>query len=274
MKHKIEPYYEDKGTGLIRHVMVKCGETTGQVLVVIVTSQEMFPGRNNFVKDLRAAHPEISTIVQNVNKRKTSIILGDFERVIYGKGFIQDVILGKKFQISAKTFFQVNAKQMEILYRKAIEFAKPQPTDLVVDAYSGVGTIAIILADLVKQVLAVEISPAAVKNANQNAWLNNIRNIRFHQSDAVAFMKDLRDAGEKPDLVIVDPPRQGLDPEFVSALIDARPPKIIYISCDPLTMARDLQFFTSADYLLRRVQPVDMFCQTAHVETVSLLSLK
>ena len=273
IKHNIDPYRDDKGTGLIRHVLVKTAAATGQILVVLVTATEVFPGRNNFVTDLRAAHPEITSIVQNVNPRITPVVLGDLERVIYGKGYIEDVLMGKRFRIGAKTFFQVNPKQTEVLYRKAIEFAKPKATDIVVDAYSGVGTIAIILSDLVAKVHAIEINPASVKSAMQNAWLNGVKNVEFHQGDAVHFIGAVAKEGIIPDIVVVDPPRQGLDPAFVNALIGVKPPKIVYISCDPSTLARDVKQFVANGYALRRVQPVDMFCQTAHVETVSLLSL-
>ncbi|MFA5006129.1 MAG: 23S rRNA (uracil(1939)-C(5))-methyltransferase RlmD [Candidatus Izemoplasmatales bacterium] len=271
-KHRIEPYREDKGTGLVRHVLVRVAAGTGQILVVFVTVAEAFPGRNNLVTDLRAAHPEITSIVQNVNPRTTPIVLGERERIVYGKGFIEEELMGKRFRIGAKTFFQVNPRQTETLYKKAIEFAKPKATDIVVDAYSGVGTIAIVMAGLVSRVYGVEINAASVKAAKQNAWLNGVRNAEFHEGDAVAFVREIAASGTTPDIVVVDPPRQGLDPAFVTALNEVKPPKIVYISCDPSTLARDLKAFVGNGYLLKRIQPVDMFCQTAHVETVALLS--
>jgi len=274
MKHKIDPYREDKGTGLVRHVLVKVADGTGEILVVIVTTQESFPGRNNFVTDLRATHPNITSIVQNVNPRVTPIVLGDFERVVYGKGYIDDELMGKRFRISSKTFYQINPKQTKILYEKVIEFAKPKATDTILDAYSGIGTIAIILAGMAAKVHAIELNPSSVKSAIQNARHNGVRNVSFHQGDAVAFMEEMKAEGSVPDIVVVDPPRQGLDPAFVTALKAVKPPKIVYISCDPETLSRDLNILVKDGYLLRRVQPVDMFCQTAHVETVSLLSLK
>ena len=273
-KHKIKPYLEDKGTGLIRHILVKRSRQTEEVLVVIVTVEEMFPGRNNFVKDLRLSHPEITTIVQNINPRKTSVILGDFERIIYGKGTINDVMLGKTFIISSKSFYQVNSRQTEILYQKAIEFAKPVETDVVMDAYSGVGTIGILIAEHCKKVIAVEINPTSVKNAIQNARLNNVRNIRFNQADATAYMNLLVSEKTAIDIVLVDPPRSGLEEPFVNELLLINPKKIVYISCDPTTLARDLKLLTAHNYTIKRIQPVDMFAQTFHVETVSLLSLK
>lgn len=274
LKHKIRPYVEDRGTGLIRHILVKRSRATEEVLVVVVTVEEMFPGRNNFVKDLRLLHPEITTIVQNVNARKTSVVLGDFERVIYGKGTITDVLLDKKFIISSKSFYQVNSRQTEILYKKAIELAKPNDTDVVLDAYSGIGTIGILMAEHAKKVLAVEINPVSVKNAIANARLNNVRNIRFNQDNAGSYINLLVSEKTAVDIVVVDPPRLGLEAEFITELIALSPKKIVYISCDPVTLSRDLKIITNANYEIKRIQPVDMFAQTNHVESVSLLSLK
>ncbi|MFA5035578.1 MAG: 23S rRNA (uracil(1939)-C(5))-methyltransferase RlmD [Candidatus Izemoplasmatales bacterium] len=273
-KHKIKPFIDDKGTGLVRHIMIKRSDITKQVLVIFVTVTEVFPGRNNFVTDLRRAHPEITSIVQNINDRKTSAVLGEFERIIYGPGTIEDEIFGKKFIISAKTFYQVNAKQTKILYQKAIELAKPNPDDLVVDAFAGVGTIGIILADSVKQVYAVEINKASVKNAILNARINHIKNVHFYEADATHFLTQLAEDGIVPSILFLDPPRAGLDQELITAVERIKPNKIVYISCDPHTLARDLQKLVAIKYNLKRVQPVDMFCQTYHVETVSLLSLK
>jgi 23S rRNA (uracil1939-C5)-methyltransferase len=272
MKHHIEPYREDKGTGLIRHVLVRVAAATGEILVVLVTTSEIFPGRNNVVTDLRAAHPEITTIVQNVNARQTPIVLGEFERVLYGKGYIEDILLARRFRIAAKTFYQINPRQAAVLYSKALEFAKPKPTDTVLDAYSGIGTLAIAFAGQAGKVLAVELNPASVKMAIQNAWINGVKNVFFRQGDASQYMEALKTEGIVPDIVVLDPPRQGLDPSFVKTLLLVKPSKIVYISCDPSTLARDLNRLVAEGYALKRVQPVDMFCQTAHVESVSLLT--
>jgi 23S rRNA (uracil1939-C5)-methyltransferase len=274
MKHKIKPFDEDKGTGLVRHIMIKRSEATSQVLVILVTQEEMFPGRNNFVSDLKKEHPEITSIVQNVNDRKTSIVLGDFERVLFGKGTIEDVIFEKRFLIGSKTFYQVNQKQTQVLYQKALELAKPKAEDVVLDAYAGVGTIGILFADHVRKVIAVEINPASVTNAILNARLNNAKNIRFYKEDTIKFMEQLVAEQTVVDIVVFDPPRAGLEAGFVDALAKLKPKKIVYVSCDPGTLARDLRLIVDQGYELKRVQPVDMFCQTFHVETVSLLSLK
>lgn len=273
-KHKIPAFDEKKAIGLMRHIMVKRSEKTGQVLVILVTVSEMFPGRNNFVTDLRKAHPEITSIVQNVNNRQTSVVLGDFERVLFGPGTIEDEMHGLRFLIAPRTFYQVNAKQTDILYQKALEFAKPKAEDLMVDAYSGVGTIALFFAAHVKQVEAVEINPTSVKNAIQNARLNHIRNVRFTAADAKDFLEGMAEEGIIPDLLTVDPPRNGLDPAFLDALEKIKPKKIVYISCDPNTLSRDLARMVRSGYLVKRAQPVDMFCQTFHVETVVCLERK
>ncbi len=273
-KHNIKPYLEDQGTGLIRHILVKHSQSTEEVMVVIVTASEIFPGRKNFVTDLKLIHPEITTIIQNVNSRKTSIVLGDFERILYGPGTINDVLMNKKFIISSRSFYQVNSRQTEILYRKAIELAKPNKTDVLLDAYSGIGTIGIMFSDYVKKVLAVEINQVSVKNAIQNAKINKINNIRFYKDDAVNFIQSVLDEKMQIDIVVVDPPRAGLDKKFVDSLLKLTPKKIVYISCDPLSLSRDLNMITKSDYDIKRIQPVDMFAQTYHVESVTLLSLK
>jgi 23S rRNA (uracil1939-C5)-methyltransferase len=274
IKHKIKPYLEDRETGLIRHILIKRSRQTEEVLVVIVTVEEMFHGRNNFVKDLRLAHPEISSIVQNVNSRKTSVVLGDFERILFGSGTITDIMLGKKFIISSKSFYQINSRQTEILYQKAIELAKPSPNDVILDAYSGVGTIGILIAEHVRKVLSVEINPTSVKNAIQNAKINNVKNIRFFQDNAASYVNLMNSEKTWIDIVLLDPPRLGLDNDFIHELLQLKPKKIVYISCDPLTLARDVQILVNAGYDLKRIQPVDMFSQTHHVESITLLSLK
>ena len=271
---KIKAYQEDRKIGLIRHILVRRSQSTNQVLVTIVTSQEMFPGRNNFVKALREKHPEITSIVQNVNSRQTSIVLGDFERVLYGTGVIQDELLGKTFLVSSKTFYQVNSKQTELLYKKALELAKPKKTDIMLDAYCGVGTIGIYFSDYVKKVYGVELNKESVKQAIQNAKFNQARNIRFYQNDVLDFMNKKKEELEHINIVLVDPPRSGLEEEFIQSVIEIKPEKVVYISCDPETLARDLKVFEKNGYHISQVQPIDIFPQTSHIESVTLLSLK
>ncbi len=271
---KIKPYDEDKKTGLVRYIFVRTSNEAKQILVVIVTSEETFPGRNNFVKALREIHPEITSIVQNVNSRSTSVVLGDFERVLFGQGRIEDVLLGKKYTISPKTFYQVNHRQTEIMYKKALEFAKPKQEDIVLELYSGIGTIGILFAEYVKKVIGVELNKESVKNAIMNARINQAKNIKFYHEDAAEFLHDYVMQEYKADIVIVDPPREGLDRNVVDLIIKLKPEKICYLSCNPDSLMNDLAFFVKANYQIKRVQPVDMFPQTYHVESVSLLSLK
>jgi len=273
-KQKIQPYDEDRDFGLIRYVLVRTGYETGQILVIIVTAREMFPGRNNFIKALREAHPEVTSIVQNVNPRHTSIVLGDFERVLYGKGSIEDLLLGKRFLISARTFFQINHKQTEIMYKKALELAKPKPDDIIVELYSGVGAIGIIFSGHVKKVIGVELNRESVKNAMQNVRMNQVRNVKFYAADAKNFLSDYLAQGEKAGIMIVDPPREGLDTAVIEAIIALKPEKLCYLSCNPETLIRDLRRLVDADYEFRQVQPIDMFPQTSHVESVVMLVRK
>lgn len=272
-KHKIKPYIEKTDEGLIKHVLVKRSEKTKEVLVVIVTRDLVFPGRNNIIKDLRQKHPEITTIVQNINPRRTSVVLGNEEKVIYGKGYIEDILLNRRFQISSKTFYQVNAKQTEVLYQTAIDLLNLKKTDVVLDAYAGVGTIGISLASKVKEVLSVEINPDSVKNAKKNAQINQISNIDFVCEDASKYIEFMQNEKIKLDAIVVDPPRAGLDKPFVDALNQIRVKKLVYISCDPTTLARDLKQL-SYRYDIKSVQPVDMFSQTYHIESVVLLHAK
>lgn len=271
-KQHIVPFDEKSNQGLVKHILVRVSETTNQVLVCLVTKEEMFPGRNNFVKELRAAHPEITTIVQNINPRHTSILLGDLERVLYGPGYIKDELLDKTFMISSKTFYQVNSRQTATLYKKALEVAKPKKDEIMIDAYSGVGTIGILFAEHVKQVFAVESNKESVKNAIMNSKLNQVSNVRFVHADALDYMQSWVDEGNSPDILLVDPPRSGLTKPFMEKVLLMKPKKFVYISCNPETLASDVVELVKNGYTMHAVQPVDMFPQTNHVESVSLLS--
>ena len=269
---KIKTYDEDSGYGLLRHVLVRRGFESGEVMVVLVTASPIFPSKNNFVKALRKAHPEITTVVLNINDKKTSMVLGEREIVLYGKGFIRDTLCGCTFRISPKSFYQVNPIQTEVLYGKAVEYAGLTGKERVIDAYCGIGTIGLIAAAHAKEVIGVELNKDAVRDAKINARENKISNVRFLQGDAGEFMTALASAGEKADVVFMDPPRAGSDEKFLSSLLKLNPQKVVYISCNPETLARDLAFLTKKDYIVKKIQPVDMFCFTNHVETVCLLS--
>ncbi|MBS4209548.1 23S rRNA (uracil(1939)-C(5))-methyltransferase RlmD [Bacillus sp. FJAT-50079] len=268
---KMQPFDEDTGRGFLRHVLIKRGFSTNQVMVVLVTSTKIFPGKNNFIKALLKAHPEISTVIMNINKRRTSVVLGNEEIVLYGKGYIEDILCDVKFQISAKSFYQVNPIQTEILYNKGIEMAKLKGNETVIDAYCGIGTISLIVSDKVKKVIGVELNKDAVKDAIKNAKNNNIKNAYFYNDDAGDFMVKLANEHTKMDLVIMDPPRSGSDEKFLSSLIKLSPQKVIYVSCNPVTLERDLRYLTKNGYKVKEIQPVDMFPQTAHVECCVLL---
>ena len=269
---KIQPYDERTGQGLLRHVLVKRGFQSGQLMVVLVTSGPILPSKNNFVKALRAEHPEITTVIQNVNNRHTSMVLGEFEKTLYGPGFIEETLCGCIFRISAKSFYQINPIQTEHLYGEAIRMAALTGKERVIDAYCGVGTIGLIASRWAGEVLGIEINQDAVRDAVVNARRNQVKNARFYCADAGDFMRDMAREGEHADVVFLDPPRAGSDERFLESLTILSPKKVVYISCNPETQERDLRFLTSRGYGVQEIQPVDMFPHTNHVETVALLS--
>ena len=273
VKYRISPYDEDKRRGVIRHVLVRVGMHTGEVMVVLVTNEKDFPNRKLLVKEILKEFRAVKTIVQNINTRDTNVILGDKEFVLFGKGYIEDVLLDVKFKISSKSFYQVNPLQTEVLYSKAIEYAKLSKDDVVLDAYCGIGTIGLIASKHVKQVIGVEIVKQAIIDAKNNANLNQIDNANFVCEDASKFMVDLAKIKEKIDVVFLDPPRKGLDNDLIESLFVLSPKRIVYISCNPSTLARDLDLLKE-HYNIEKVQPVDMFPQTYHVETVCLMTRK
>ena len=269
---KIKTYDEDTGYGLLRHVLVRRGFTTGEIMVVLVLASPILPSKNNFVKAILKLNPEISTIVLNINDKKTSMVLGDSERVLYGKGYIYDYLCGKKFKISSKSFYQVNPVTTEFLYNKAIELAQLNKDECVIDAYCGIGTIGIIASDHAKKVIGVESNKDAVRDAITNAKLNQVKNIQFYNQDAGIFMKQLAVQKESIDVVLMDPPRAGSDKNFLDAVITLMPKKVVYISCNPETLARDLEYLTKNGYKAKEAWPYDMFPFTGHVETCVLLT--
>ena len=271
---KIKVYNEDTGYGLVRHVLIRTGHVSGEVMVVLVCVSPVFPSKRNFVNALRKLHPEVTTVVLNVNDRRTSMVLGKRDIVLYGKGYIEDQLCGCTFAVSPQSFYQVNPIQTEILYRKAIEFADLHGTEKVLDAYCGTGTIGLIAAEYAGEVTGVELNPEAVRNAVSNAKRNQRKNIRFVQGDAGEYMQKMAAQRETMDVVLMDPPRAGSDETFLSSLVTLAPEKVVYISCNPVTLARDLKYLGKHGYRAKRAVPVDMFPWTAeeHVETVVLLS--
>ena len=266
----IPVYNEDNGKGILRYVLIRTSHHYDELMVVLVTTQMNFPGQRNFINELVIRHPEITTIVENVNSRKTNVILGDKEKILYGPGHIKDDILGLSFEISASSFFQINPEQVEKLYTCALNLIDFSKKEIVLDAYSGVGTIGLIAARNAKKVISVEINRSAHKNAIENAKRNNVDNIEFICDDAGKFISGYDD---DIDVLIMDPPRSGSDETFLSTVMNKKIKKIIYVSCNPETLARDIEYLSKI-YEVKYVQPVDMFPMTAHVETVVELYLK
>lgn len=270
---KIRPFNEDTGCGLLRHVLVRRGFATGEIMVVLVLASPIFPSSSNFVKALLKRYPKITTIVLNINDRRTSMVLGEREKVLYGKGYIADELLGCRFYLSPKSFYQVNPVQTKHLYRTALSFAKLTGKERILDAYCGIGTIGLIAAREAGQVTTVELNRDAVRDAVRNAKLNRISNVRFICDDAGKFMMKAAEKREHYDVVFMDPPRSGSSGEFLAAVKKLAPKRVVYISCNPQTLARDLEIL-GEKYRVERIQPVDMFPFTVHIECIVLLKRK
>ena len=266
-------YDEDRGTGLLRHTVLR-SSGDGKVLVTLVTPGPDLPGSKNFCTALRKKAPWVVSIVQNINPTRSSAVLGSREKTLYGPGFVLDTLCGTQFAISSRSFYQVNRTQTEVLYKKALELAKLTGRETVIDAYCGIGTIGLCAAPLAKQVIGVERNPAAVKDAAANARRNKIANARFVCADATEWMAAAAGEGLHPDVVFLDPPRAGSTPECIAAVNKMKPRRIVYVSCDPETLARDVAAFTRLGWRAAKFCPVDLFPQTRHVETVVLLSHK
>lgn len=283
-KHDVAPYREDTGTGFMRHVVVRVGHTSGEVLVTLVTNSDDFPSSKSFCRELIRLCPAVTTVVQNVNERQTNVILGDKERVLYGPGFILDELCGLSFRISSKSFYQVNATQTEVLYRAAMELAGFDGTQVAIDAYCGTGTIGLVAAKSgAARVIGVDSVESAIRDARTNARHNGVENAEFVAGDATDFMCELAKEGvlgaESPEegaqagglVVLMDPPRAGSTEEFLRAAAALAPERIVYISCNPETQARDVEFLDSIGYAVVAVQPVDMFPHTDHIECIVAL---
>ena len=266
-------YDEDRGTGLLRHTVLR-SSCSGKVLVTLVTPGPDLPGSKNFCTALRKKAPWVVSIVQNINPTRSSAVLGSREKTLYGPGFVLDTLCGTQFAISSRSFYQVNRTQTEVLYKKALELAKLTGRETVIDAYCGIGTIGLCAAPRAKQVIGVERNPAAVKDAAANARRNKIANARFVCADATEWMAAAAGEGLHPDVVFLDPPRAGSTPECIAAVNKMKPRRIVYVSCDPETLARDVAAFTRLGWRAAKFCPVDLFPQTKHVETVVLLSHK
>ena len=268
----IPAYNEHTCRGFLRHVLVKRGFSSGQIMVVLVGSGPVFPDRNHFVKALLKEHPTITTILHNINPYRTSLVLGEQEKILYGPGKIEDTLCGCLFRISARSFYQVNPVQTERLYGKAIEYAGLTGGERVIDAYCGIGTIGIVAARHCEQVLGIELNREAVTDAIANARRNGLKNIRFYNADAGEFLEEMAAQGEQADVVMMDPPRAGSSEKFLGSVARLSPQRVVYISCNPETLQWDLNILTAKGYRVKAIQPVDMFPFTNHVECVVLLS--
>lgn len=273
---RYQPYNEDKGIGLLRHCLLRRGVVSGQVMVVLVTAQPVLPGAKNFVRALLAEaekrHVPVTTVVQNYNPRRTSVVLGEEEKVLYGKGFILDTLCGKTYALSPRSFYQINHDQTEVLYGLAVEAARLTGKEVVLDAYCGIGTIGLTASGRAKQVVGVELNRDAVRDAIGNARHNDVKNARFFAADATQWITEAAAAGQRADVIFMDPPREGSTPRFIESVARMAPKRVVYVSCNPETMARDLALLTAKGYRAEGFTPVDLFPQTAHCETVCLLS--
>lgn len=269
---RLTAYNDRTGKGFLRHILIRKGFASGQIMLVLVTGTDEFPRKNDFIAELLRRHPGITTIVQNVNDKFTSLVLGEKQTVLYGDGYITDTLCGCSFRISPKSFYQINPVQTEILYNTAMRFAALKKDSVVLDAYCGVGTIGLVAAASAGKVIGVELNADAVKDAKINASLNGIENAEFYCADAGRFMAELAQRNTHIDTVFMDPPRAGSDVKFLSSVVRLSPSKVVYISCNPETQARDLLYLTRNGYRVKKIQPVDMFPHTSHIETVVLLT--
>lgn len=271
---KITVYNPANRKGVLRHIMVRRGHTTGEIMVVIVTKGNKLPNGKAFCDELVRRFPQITTVVHYENNTNTALWLEKEVEVLYGEGYIKDVLCGKTFKISPKSFYQINSVQTEVLYGKAVEFAALTGKETVVDAYSGIGTIGIVASDKAGKVIAMETEPSAVKDARENAALNGLGNYKAVCADAGKTLTKMTGDGLRPDVVFADPPRSGCTKEFLHTLVKCKPEKVVYISCNPDTLARDLAFLTKNGYKATKIQPVDLFPHTNHIETVVCLNRK
>ncbi|TYP69617.1 23S rRNA (uracil(1939)-C(5))-methyltransferase RlmD [Paenibacillus methanolicus] len=264
-------YNEETGRGLLRHVMTRVGFVTGEVMVVLVTNGYRIPQLDRWLAGIREALPKVTSIVQNINMRTTNVIFGDETKTLWGSDVIYDELDGIRFAISARSFYQVNPLQTIALYRKAVEYAGLTGTENVIDAYCGIGTISLFLARQAGHVYGVEIVPEAIEDAKRNAALNGIANADFEAGAAEVVIPRWRKEGIVPDVICVDPPRKGCDPALLETILAMKPRRVVYVSCNPSTLARDLRVLEDGGYRTTEVQPVDMFPWTVHVESVAVL---
>lgn len=268
--HKIRPFENERMQGFLRHVQIRKGYYTSQYMVILVTAKEQFPAKDAFIRDLVSVHPEITTVIQNINAKFTSLVMGEKNITLYGPGHIEDSLLGMTFRISPGAFYQINPPMTEKLYSCALEYLDLKGDERVIDAYCGTGTIGLLASRRAKEVIGIESSSSAVGDAKVNAEINGVGNIRFFCADASDFLSEI--TNEKIDAVIMDPPRTGSTPKFINSVIALAPEKIVYVSCAPETLSRDLALLVRGGYKARKARAFDLFPHTNHVETALLLS--
>lgn len=268
----LQPYNEETHKGMLRHVVVRKGRATNEVMVVLVTKARKFPQAEAAIQIIQELIPNVASIVQNINTQKTNVIFGDETITLWGKDVIEDTIGDVRFEISARSFYQVNPIQTEVLYKQALDYANLQGDETVIDAYCGIGTISLFLAQKAKYVMGVEIVPQAIEDAKRNAEINGLTNTYFEAGPAEEVIPRWYKEGKEADVLVVDPPRKGCDEALLKTILAQRPKRVVYVSCNPATLARDLRILEDGGYKTQEVQPVDMFPHTAHVECVVLMS--
>ncbi|WP_066319602.1 23S rRNA (uracil(1939)-C(5))-methyltransferase RlmD [Bacillus sp. FJAT-29814] len=269
----VPAYQEETHKGVLRHIMARFGKQTGELMVVIITRTSEIPQKNRLVEEITARLPRVKSIVHNVNSKRTNVILGEKTTVLWGSEVIYDYIGDVKFAISARSFYQVNPVQTKVLYEKALEYADLKGKESVIDAYCGIGTISLFLAQKAKKVFGVEVVPDAIEDARRNAELNKMTNVEFAVGEAEVVIPKWYKEGNAADVLVVDPPRKGCDEALLQTIIEMRPKKVVYVSCNPATLARDLRILEDGGFKTLEVQPVDMFPMTTHVECVAHLKL-
>ncbi len=264
-------YDEENHSGKIRHLYLRIGESTGEVMLCVVVNGKSFDHQDEFFNSIKEEFPQVKSAVINVNTAKTNVILGEKNIVVYGKESITDILCDLKFELSPLAFYQINRVQAQRLYEKAREYAQLTGDEVLIDLYCGTGTIGLSMAKDCKELIGVEIIDKAIENAKKNADNNNINNASFICGDATVAADKLKKEGIKPDVVVVDPPRKGLTEELIHTIVQMKPERVVYVSCDPATLARDLKLFEELNYSVKEITPVDLFPRTAHVESVALL---
>ena len=271
---EVSVYNEHTGKGLLRHIYVRRGAVSGQVMVCIAANGDRLPRENRLIHGLRREIPGLSSVLLSVNTKNTNVVLGGEFRTLWGRDYIEDTLCGFTFRLSARSFYQVNHDQAQRLYEKAVELAELRGSETVLDLYCGTGTITLALSRQAGKAVGVEIIPEAVEDAKQNAVRNGVENVEFFCADATAAAARFAAQGVRPEVIVVDPPRKGLAPEVVEAMLQMDPQRVVYVSCDPATLARDVKLLTAQNYRLTHAEAFDLFPRTFHVETVVSLSRK